>query len=95
MFDMIFPFVIIFAGFSTIVIYVLSVAVKQLANQMTKTNERLMVMLAAQAGNDNAARGLVAMSRPPQGKASPKSGKEKKDTNSSPKSTTTVTMGVR
>lgn len=64
------PFVLIAGGVMGLTVYVLTIAVKQMSNQITKTNEKLMVLIASQSINPEATRALTALSKPPQGKMS-------------------------
>ena len=67
MYDIIAPFGLILVGLMGLTIYILTIAVKQLTNQITKTNEKLMILIASNGGGTDATRALTALARPPQG----------------------------
>lgn len=90
--ELLIPLGLILGGVLGLVIYTLAAAVRQLSNQLTKVNERLLVLLGAVQGGDHVARALVASARPPQNM---KSGIAKTETKDTLPSAGGFTMGVR
>jgi len=90
--DILIPFAIVFAGLIAMVIYVLALAVSNLSKQLTKVNEKLLIMIGAREG-DGVARALVASSKEP---VKPLRGLSKGDkVKDEPPKGVTVTMGVK
>ena len=65
MIELLIPLGIILAMLIGLVIYVLAIAVRQMSNQLTKMNEKLLIVVGAVNGGDGIARALVAHSKPP------------------------------
>jgi pheromone shutdown protein TraB len=89
--DILIPFAIVFAGLIAMVIYVLALAVSNLSKQLTKVNEKLLIMIGAKEG-DGVARALVAHSKQPSKSLEGISKKDEKK-KENPKGIT-VTMGA-
>lgn len=86
--ELLLPLAVVFIGLVCLLMYIVAAALRDITRQMTKTNEKLLIMLGAREGVD-VGRALVAAARPPQrtmpGVAAKKPVEKKKD---KPKQTT-------
>jgi len=80
--ELLLPLAVVFIGLVCLLMYIVAAALRDITRQMTKTNEKLLIMLGAREGVD-VGRALIAASRPPQkpmqGVAAKKPAEKKKD----------------
>jgi len=80
------PWLFVLAGIFTLFVYILVIALLKVVKQVTETNKQLLIVVAGKDAKPEALRALVTSNKPPRGKLSGISGKDKTKDNK-PKNT--------